>query len=249
VPVAVPPGVAITTFTAPTAWAGVVAEISVELSTVIPVAEVPANVTAVTPLKLEPEIRTLVPPALEPVLGLMLMKVGAAKYVYALVPLPVPPAVVTDTFTAPAALAGVVAVIEVLLTTVKLVAAVPPKVTDVAPLKLVPVIVTDVPPEAGPELALTLVTVGGDTNVNAELRVPVPLGVVTCMLEVAAECAGDIAVIEVALTTVKAEAVVPPNATDVAPVKLVPVIVTVVPPVVGPEFGLMLVTVGTATYV
>ena len=54
-------------------------------------------------------------------------------------PVPVPPGVVTCTFTAPAAWAGVVAVIEVALFTVKLVAAVPPKVTAVAPVKLVPV--------------------------------------------------------------------------------------------------------------
>jgi len=159
----------------------------------------------------------------------------------------VPPAVVTATFTAPAAFAGVVAVIDVELTTVTPVAAVPPNVTDVAPLKLVPVMVTDVPPAAGPELALTPVTVGAPTKVYAELRVPVPFGVVTCTLDVPDEWAGVIAVIEVALTTAKAAAAVPPNATDVAPVKLVPVIVTVVPPAVVPEVGLMLVTVGTAT--
>ena len=35
-----------------------------------------------------------------------------------------------------------------------------------------------------------------------------------------------------------------PNFTAVAPVKLVPVIVTVVPPAVGPEVGLTAVTVG-----
>ncbi len=38
-----------------------------------------------------------------------------------------------------------------------------------------------------------------------------------------------------------------PNFTAVAPVKLVPVIVTVVPPVVGPLVGDTLVTVGTGT--
>src|SRR6202047_1656793 len=67
---------------------------------------------------------------------------------------------VTTTFTAPAAWAGVVAVIEVALTTVTPVAAVPPNVTAVAPVKLVPVMVTDVPPAIGPEFGLTLVTVG-----------------------------------------------------------------------------------------
>jgi hypothetical protein len=53
-----------------------------------------------------------------------------------------------------------VTVIDVLLTTITLVAAVLPKVT-VAPLaKLVPVIVTAVPPVVGPLFGETLVTVG-----------------------------------------------------------------------------------------
>ena len=49
---------------------------------------------------------------------------------------------------------------------------------------------------------------------------------------------------EVALLTVKVVAAVAPNFTAVAPVKLVPVTVTEVPPVVGPEVGLTAVTVG-----
>ena len=74
--------------------------------------------------------------------------------------MPVPPGVVTETSTAPAEFAGVVAVIEVALTTVTPVAAVPPNVTAVAPVKLVPVMVTLVTPAVGPEFGLTLVTVG-----------------------------------------------------------------------------------------
>jgi len=50
---------------------------------------------------------------------------------------------------------------------------------------------------------------------------------------------------EVEETTVKLEAGAPPNVTAVAPVKLVPVIVTVVRPAVLPEVGLMAVMVGT----
>src|ERR1051325_8334835 len=66
----------------------------------------------------------------------------------------------TTTFTAPAACAGVVAVIDVLLTKLTPVAAVPPRVT-VAPLtKFVPVIVTDVAPFVLPELGEMAVTVG-----------------------------------------------------------------------------------------
>ena len=44
-----------------------------------------------------------------------------------------------------------------------------------------------------------------------------------------------------------AEAAVPPKLTALAPVRLVPVTVTTVPPVVGPEAGLTPVTVGGAT--
>ena len=51
----------------------------------------------------------------------------------------------------------------------------------------------------------------------------------------------------VALSTVNDVALLGPNLTDVAPVKLVPVMVTEVPPVVGPVFGLTAVTVGAAT--
>ena len=50
---------------------------------------------------------------------------------------------VTTTFTAPAACAGVVAVIEVVLTTLTFVAEVPPKVTVAPAAKLVPVMVTE----------------------------------------------------------------------------------------------------------
>jgi hypothetical protein len=49
--------------------------------------------------------------------------------------------------------------------------------------------------------------------------------------------AGDVAVIEVALLTVNELAAVLPNFTAVAPVKLVPVMVTLVPPPVGPVLG------------
>jgi hypothetical protein len=59
--------------------------------------------------------------------------------------------------------------------------------------------------------------------------------------------AGEVAVIEVAEFTVKLAAAVAPNRTAVAPVKLVPVMVIVVPPAVGPLVGLTPVTVGAAT--
>ena len=79
---------------------------------------------------------------------------------YWLFQLPLSPLTVTVTVTAPALPAGVVAVIEVLLTTTTLVAAVPPNVTVAPAAKFVPVIVTAVPPSVDPLLGLTLLTVG-----------------------------------------------------------------------------------------
>ena len=67
---------------------------------------------------------------------------------------------VTSTLTPPAVWAGVVAVIEVLLTNVTFVAVVPPKVTVAPEAKFVPVIVTDVPPLTDPELGERDVIVG-----------------------------------------------------------------------------------------
>lgn len=74
-----------------------------------------------------------------------------------------------------------------------------------------------------------------------------PVGVVTTTLAEPALPAGVVAVMLVALTTVKDVAAAPPIVTPVAPVKLVPVIVTLVPPPVGPLDGLIDVTVGAGT--
>ena len=63
----------------------------------------------------------------------------------------------------PAVPAGVVAVMEVALTTTTLVAVAPPKVTLVAPVKLVPVMVTAVPPARGPDMGLMLPITGAPT--------------------------------------------------------------------------------------
>lgn len=59
---------------------------------------------------------------------------------------------VTDTLTTPTSFAGVVAVICVSDTTVKLVAEVLPKVTAEVPVKPEPLMVTKVPPVNGPTL-------------------------------------------------------------------------------------------------
>jgi hypothetical protein len=71
----------------------------------------------------------------------------------------VPPAVVTVTSTVPIP-AGEVAVIWVVLLTVKEPAALLPNLTAVAPEKFVPVMVTLAPPDGGPVFGLTFVTVG-----------------------------------------------------------------------------------------
>jgi hypothetical protein len=54
-------------------------------------------------------------------------------------------------------------------------------------------------------------------------------------------------VIWVSLLTVKLAAFVLPKVTAVASVKAVPMIVTAAPPARGPDAGLIVVTVGTAT--
>ena len=79
---------------------------------------------------------------------------------------------------------------------------------------------------------------------SAEPVALVPPGVVTVTSTAPAVSAGAVAVICEALTTVTLVATFEPNSTAVAPVRLVPVIVTVVPPAVGPAAGLTLVTVG-----
>jgi hypothetical protein len=72
----------------------------------------------------------------------------------------------------------------------------------------------------------------------------VPFGVVTVMLTLPALPLGETALSTVELLTVTSVALADPKLTLVAPVKLVPVIVTSVPPVSDPFFGESLVTVG-----
>ena len=157
----------------------------------------------------------------------------------------VPPAVVTATLLAPAVPAGVLAVTEVLDTTTMFVAAMPPTVTLVAPVKLVPVMVIEVPPNVVPEVGLTLVIVGnGTTYVNTLFNEIVPPGVVTETFLAPAVEAGVTAVILPALTTTTLVAAMPPTITLVAPVKLVPVMEINVPPIIVPEGGETLASVG-----
>ncbi len=69
---------------------------------------------------------------------------------------------------------------------------------------------------------------------NDENALLVPYSVVTIMPTAPILRAGVIQVIVVLFTMLREVAAKPPNVTDVAPVKFVPVIVTLVPPVVLP---------------
>jgi hypothetical protein len=122
-------------------------------------------------------------------------------------------------------------------TTVNEAAAVPPKLTEVAPVKPVPVIVTVAPLAA--LVGVKLVIVGAGIKVKP-VSVSVPPGVVTDTLPVVP--AATTAVMLVAETTVNEAAAVPPKLTAVAPVKFVPVIVTVAP--LAALVGVKLVIVG-----
>src|SRR5579872_6328210 len=154
---------------------------------------------------------------------------------------------VTVTVTAPAAPAGVVAVMDVLFTTTTLVAAADPNVTVAPDAKFVPAMVTPVPPAAGPLFGLTLVTVGCPTYVNPFARLPLCPPTVTVTVTAPALPAGVVAVIDVLLTTTTLLAAAEPNVTVAPDAKFVPVIVTTVPPAATPLFGLTLLTVGGTT--
>src|SRR6202011_5689326 len=125
---------------------------------------------------------------------------------------------VTTTFPAPAAWAGVVAGIEVPLTTVTGLAAVPPTVTVAPDRKPVPVMVTAVPPLPDPELGEIAVTVGGGKK-------PVPLSDT-----VKVGCPGsDVLIVNAAARAPGADGVnvtltgqLPPGATPVPPVAQLP---------------------------
>src|SRR5437773_6835052 len=132
----------------------------------------------------------------------------------------VPPGVVTARGPVVAA-AGSVPWIAVAEVTVKL-ALTPLKVTAVAPVKFVPLIVTLAPEE--PLVGVKLVIVGGLSTVNALALVVVPSELITPIGPVLA-AAGTVAWIAVAEMTVKL-ALTPLKVTPVAPVKFVPLMVT-----------------------
>ena len=120
------------------------------------------------------------------------------------------------------------------------------KTVAVPSAKPVPVTVTLVPPDTEPEAGLSLVTVGVNAKWSSRPVALVPFGVVTVMSTTPADSDGETAVIEVAEVTVKLLALTEPNLTAVAAVRLVPVMVTVVPPFTGPLAGDTAVTLGAS---
>jgi hypothetical protein len=215
-PLLVPPGVV--ALTAPVvAPTGTVVEIWLSESTV-KTALTPWNVTAVAPVKLVPAIVTGVPTG--PLGGVRDAMNGVTLKSLVLTAVPFGVTTLIGPVVAPL---GTVAVICVSESTVKEVAGVPLNLTAVAPVKVVPVMVTAVP--TGPLPGVNDVICG--VTVNGLALVAVPLGVVTWMVPVVAPI-GTVAVISVSEPTVKV-ALTPLKLTAVAPVKPVPLILTLVP--------------------
>ena len=191
---------------------------------------VPANLTEVIPIKLEPEMFTDVP--IGPDEGLKELITGVfGKTVKFCDVVVFPPGVVTE-IDPVVALIGTTADMVEELVTVNDEAGIELNSTRVASVKLVPDITTLV--KTGPDAGLNEETVGGWITLKLDVETPVPPGVDILIDPVKVPFATT-AVIVVEFNTVKDSAAVPPNKTEVAPVKLLPVIVTVVP--TGPEIG------------
>jgi hypothetical protein len=243
---AVPPGVVTATDFMPAALAGVTAVTVVAFTTLTEVAATPPTVTAVVPVRFVPFIVIDVPPEVGPAVGLNDAIVGCVKYVKPFARFATPPSVMTETVFAPALFAGVVAVTVVELRTLTEFATTPPIDTALVPVRFVPVIVIDVPPAVEPEFGLTEEIVGGAKYVKPFARFAVPVGVVTETTCGPGWPTGVTAVTVVESTTETDVAATPPILTLEAPDRLVPVIVTAVPPIAGPTFGLIEMMVGAA---
>jgi hypothetical protein len=164
----------------------------------------------------------------------------------------VPVGVVTVMSTVAAVSAGEVAVQVVAVEQLNDAAAVEPNLTAVAPVRLVPVMVTLVPPDVGPDVGVTSVIVGEVALVNVNLSAELVALVALPATTVTSTCpapAGDVTVICVSDVTLRLVPGADPKFTAVAPVKLLPLTVTLLPPATVPLVGLIPVTVGAAVYV
>jgi len=193
-------------------------------------AVVPLNFNDVAPVRFPPVMTTCVPHG--PMVGVNeamngLVTTKSAELV------PVPPGPVTEIFPV-VAVAGTVALICVSESILKVGSAAPLKSTAVAPVNPVPVMVTFVP--TGPLTGRKEVIwgAGAEPTVKSVALVAVPLGVVTVTGPLCAPF-WTVAVTCVFETTTKAGSALLPIITWVAPVKFVPVIVTLVP--ADPKFG------------
>src|ERR1700710_2927913 len=150
-----------------------------------------------------------------------------------------PSGVVTVTCTAPSVSAGgTVAVIVFELFTVKATLCVP-KRTSVAPVRSVPPILIALPPAPGPWFGLSLRITGGlvwyvYSSPGVTALVP-PSGELTVTSTIPAEPGGETTLSFVCeLTAFGKTTSVAPKCTVVTPLRASPVIVTFVPPLVGP---------------
>ena len=152
---------------------------------------------------------------------------------------------VMTTGAAPAVPAGVVQVIVVAFVTVVFVQAFAPIFTVALVWKFVPAIVIAVPPAGGPLLGVTLVMVGVEPYVKAPPRDAVCVSgfvTVTVVFPAVPAEVTQLRVLPELKTATPLQA--PPPMVTVAPVrKLVPEMTTSVPPAMGPEFGVILVSV------
>jgi hypothetical protein len=155
-----------------------------------------------------------------------------------------PPGAVTTMSAKPAVPAGAVQVSWVFEVTASALQGCPPMVTAVAPVNPVPMTVTVLPPAGGTAPGNAPEIVGPDRKVKSPVPVPVPPAVVTTTLAVPKEPAAVTHVADVGELTTNPVHVRAPIFTSLAPVKLVPVMATEVPPVAGPDVGATDVTVG-----
>jgi hypothetical protein len=218
------------TETAPTPE-GATALIELSLRIVNTAGLAPKN-TSVAAKKPVPVRVTLLPPAMAPPVGDKLVRVGASTY-WNMAPLLVAEAVPTVRAVVPAASAGAVAVTVLSEITVKAVAAVVPKNTSRVLIKPAPVMVTIVSPLIGPEVGVMEPITGDGTKLKLS-ELLVPPGVVILTGTMPTTWGGVTTSTSVSLATVKLVAGAVPNFTPVVPSRLVPVMVTLLPPAATP---------------
>ena len=146
----------------------------------------------------------------------------------------------------PAVLAGVITVSDLALNTFTDDPGVLPNSTVNVSIKYFPKIVTVVPPAAEPRDGATRFIIGATTNVKPNSLVADPPGAINTTSTVRADLTGVITVTDLSLTLIIDVPAVPPNITADVSVKFIPVIVTVVPPVIGPLDDVTAVIVGGA---